>query len=64
MKPSKQRDELAAKAMHGILCACSSPQFRDKILSYCERTKTSETKEIARAAYEYADAMIAEGKRK
>lgn len=61
-KVNKERDHLAAIAMHGILTACSSPQYYERI-----RERASDYKvpnEIARMAYAQADAMIEQEKRK
>jgi len=58
---STRRDELAAVAMHGILAACASPQFYDRLEQRCEQEKVSMHRFIANMAYEIAAAMQLEG---
>lgn len=51
--------------MHGILTACSSPQYVAALLDDAEQHHGGIiTKEIADRSYRISDAMIAEGKKK
>jgi hypothetical protein len=59
---AKRRDELSAIAMHGILMACSSPQFWDRIADTARHEKTTPYRVIAHAAYNIALAMQLEGR--
>lgn len=61
MKRNKRRDELATIAMHGILTACDSPQFYDRIADTAHKEKTSVPRVIAHQAYHLANAMMLEG---
>jgi hypothetical protein len=58
---SARRDELAAVAMHGILTACASPQFYDRIADEARKEKTTVARYIAHNAYGVANAMQLEG---
>lgn len=62
-KNKNQRDELARTAMHGILTACSSPQYYDRISKAATGNCEQLYHTIARDSYKLADAMIAEGKK-
>jgi hypothetical protein len=55
------RETLAALAMHGILAACASPQFYDRILGASAEEKTSPHRFIAHMAYQLVNAMQLEG---
>jgi phage gp37-like protein len=59
---SKHRDELATVAMHGLLMACSSPQFWDRIAETARHEKTTPYRVIAHTAYNIALAMQLEGR--
>lgn len=54
------RDVIAQQAMHGILTACSSPQYYDRIRERASEYKIPER--IAEMAYIQADAMIRQAK--
>lgn len=64
-KPKMDRDTLAAVAMHGILTACSSPQYVDNLIREAKLLAKDDIYErIAERAYNVADSMMKEGKRK
>lgn len=54
------RDYFAAKALHGILASFASYDARELMVQNAIEEKRSAKEQVAFAAYEYADAMLAE----
>lgn len=63
--PAMLRDATAEKAMHGVLCACSSPQYADRLADEANRLHKGYIPDaIASRAYAIADALIQHGNKK
>lgn len=57
MTRKEQQAELAKTAMHGILCACASPQFADRIYAAAGSSNMTPQEYIAGMAINQANAM-------
>lgn len=57
MTRKEQQAELAKTAMHGILTACSSPQYYDRIVEAAGRTNMTPQEYIAGMAILQAETL-------